>query len=469
VDKVIASAAAAVADVPDGATVAFGGFGVLQGWPNALITALRDHGARELTLILNTPGKGPLSTQPLFEAGLVRKVVASFAAYPGTPTPCEDLVRAGRVALEVVPQGTLAERLRAGGAGIPAFYTPVGAGTAAAAGKEQRTVDGRRCVLERALRPDVACVRAHRADRHGNLVYRRAGRSFSPLAAMAARCTIAEVDVVEEPGALDPDVVVTPGPWVDRIVRAGPPLDVATLREMRRAHGRRVASEPRPDAGGLPPDLMARRVALLLRPGEVVNLGLGLPTLVAEHLDPADGIVLHAENGLVGYGPAATPDVEDPDVYDAAGRLVTLPPGAACVDSVTAHALARGGRVTTVVLGAFEVSAAGDLANWQVPASGKGGIGGAMDLVAGGARVVVLAFHATRDGRAKLVRRCGYPLTARRCVREIVTDLARITVEPEGFVLRELAPGVALDDVRRRTGARFVVAPDCRTMPFERE
>src|SRR5438094_424443 len=177
-DKVARSAAAAVADVPHGATLLFGGFGVVQGWPNSLLLALRDHGARDLTVIFNTPGVGPLSAQLLAEAGLIRKVIASFAAYPTRPTPIEEQIKAGKIELELVPQGTLAERVRAGGAGIPGFYTPTGVGTLVAEGKERRTFGGREYILETALTADVAFVRArHRAplrERHPR--FRAAGR-----------------------------------------------------------------------------------------------------------------------------------------------------------------------------------------------------------------------------------------------------------------------------------------------------
>src|SRR3989442_2035661 len=180
-DKVVPSAAAAVADVPDGATLLFGGFGVVQGWPNSLLLALRDHGARDLTVIFNTPGVGPFSAQLLAEAGLIRRVIASFAAYPTRPTPIEEQIKAGRIELELVPQGTLAERVRAGGAGIPAFYTPTGVGTPDAEGKERRTFGGREYILETALTADYAFVRAHRADRHGNRLYRPGARNPHPL------------------------------------------------------------------------------------------------------------------------------------------------------------------------------------------------------------------------------------------------------------------------------------------------
>jgi 3-oxoacid CoA-transferase len=463
--KVVASAAAAVADVPDGASILFGGFGVVQGWPNSLLLALRDRGPRGLTVIFNTPGVGPLSAQLLAEAGLVRKVIASFAAYPTRTTALEERLKRGELEVELVPQGTLAERVRAGGAGIAAFYTPTGAGTEVAAGKEGRSFDGREHVLETALRADYAFIRAHRGDTAGNLVYRRGARNLHPPFATGARITVAEVDEVVEAGALDPERVVTPGIFVDRLIRTEHPLDVAEVRALSRRYGRGVAVEPRPEIGGLPPDLMARRAAMLLGNGEYVNLGLGLPTLLSNYVGERD-VVLHSENGMLGFGPLAEEGEEDVDLYNASGQLVRLVPGASFFDTAEAHGMARGGRVTTVVLGAFQVSERGDLANWRVPGTGKGGIGGAMDLAAGGARVVVVTYHTTRAGQPKLVRECDYPLTAHRCVREIVTDLAYLSVTTEGFLVRELAPGVPLERVRALTGAPLRAAPDLREMTF---
>ncbi len=468
-NKVVATARQAVADVRDGASVLIGGFGVVQGWPTSLLEALRDHGAGNLTLIANTPGVGPTSPQLLAEAGLVRKLVASYAVYPKQRTPMDAAIRAGRVELELVPQGTLIERIRAGGAGLAGFYTPTGVDTEVTRGREVREFDGRRFVLETALRADVALVRAARADRHGNLVYRRGSRNFNPLMATAGRVTIAEVDDVVEPGGLDPEAVVTPGAFVDRVVRCEHPLDVPALKALSRRWGRQWDLEARERATGprgIPPDLMVRRVARLLRPGEYVNLGLGLPTLTSSALDPAQDVVLHSENGMLGFGPLAGTGEEDIHCYNASGQLVRQQAGASYFDAASAFAMARSGRVGTVVLGAFQVSQHGDLANWNVPATGVGGIGGAMDLAAGAARIVVVMFHLTRDGVSKLVERCSYPLTAPRCVRTIVTDLALVDVEPDGFLLREVAPGVSAEQVREATAAPLRVAPEVSEMAF---
>jgi 3-oxoacid CoA-transferase subunit B len=271
-------------------------------------------------------------------------------------------------------------------------------------------------------------------------------------------------------GALDPEAIVTPGIFVDRVVRTEHPMDAATVGALARRFGKKWDLEvrERPDGPrGMPPDLMARRAARLLRRGEYVNLGVGLPTLVSSALEPAQAITLHSENGMLGFGPLlGDGDQVDLDRYNASGQLVTGREGESFTDSAEAFAMARAGRVSTIVLGGFQVSAEGDLANWRVPTTGVGGIGGAMDLAAGRARVIVLMFHCTREGAPKLVPRCTYPLTAARCVSTIVTDLAVIDVTADGFVAREVAPGVTLDEVRAVTGAPLRAAPDLREMEF---
>ena len=217
-EKVWPSADAAVADVRDGSTVLVGGF-TNVGVPWSLLDALVRRGARDLTAV-NTACLREINM--LLEAGLVRKVITSWPAYNDRTrrSVCEELWRAGKLELELSPQGTLAERLRAGGAGIPAFYTPAGVGTPLAEGKPHAEFDGRTYLLERGLRGDVALVRARRADRIGNLVYHGTARNFNPVMATAADLVIAEVDEIVEPGAIDPDVVVTPGLYVNRIVLA---------------------------------------------------------------------------------------------------------------------------------------------------------------------------------------------------------------------------------------------------------
>jgi 3-oxoadipate CoA-transferase, alpha subunit len=207
---------AAVADVADGATVLIGGFGT-AGQPVELIDALRRRGARDLTVVNNNAGNGDTGLAALLAAGLVRKIICSFPRQTDSWV-FDGLYRSGRIELEVVPQGTLAERMRAAGAGIGAFYCPTGVGTPLAEGKEVREIDGREYLLEYPLRGDVALVKAHLADTEGNLVYRRTARNFGPVMASAASVTVAQVERVLPAGGLDPEAVVTPGIYVDRVV-----------------------------------------------------------------------------------------------------------------------------------------------------------------------------------------------------------------------------------------------------------
>ena len=216
IDKIVQSMAEALAGIRDGAVVLIGGFGSI-GQPNALIEGLIEQGAKDLTVVANNAGVGHNGLARLMEVGRVRKIICS---YPRTSDPVvfEELYRAGRIELEVMPQGTMAERMRAAGAGIPAFYTPTSVGTLLAEGKELREFSGRQYVLETALAGDVALIEAWEADRWGNLTYRSSARNFNPVMAMAAKLTIAQAQHIVDLGALDPEKVPTPGIFVQRVV-----------------------------------------------------------------------------------------------------------------------------------------------------------------------------------------------------------------------------------------------------------
>jgi 3-oxoadipate CoA-transferase alpha subunit len=219
IDKIFPSAESALADVPDGATVMIGGFGN-AGMPTALIDCLIAQGATDLTIINNNAGNGDSGVAALIGAGRVRKIVCSFPRQADS-WHFDKLYRAGKLELELVPQGTLAERIRAAGAGIGAFYTPTAVGTRLAEGKETRRIDGRDYVLELPIHADYALIKADRADRWGNLTYRKTARNFNPVMATAARCTVAQVRETVALGELDPEAVVTPGIFVKRVVRIG--------------------------------------------------------------------------------------------------------------------------------------------------------------------------------------------------------------------------------------------------------
>jgi 3-oxoadipate CoA-transferase alpha subunit len=220
IDKRVASVAEALADVKDGSVVLLGGFGVV-GQPQELLFGLIESGARDLTIVSNNAGFGSPALPQLFATGRVAKLLCSFPR--PTPPAFEELYRAGKIKLEVAPQGTIAERIRAAACGVPAFYTPTSVGTRLGEGKEVREFDGRPYVMERALHADLALIQAWRADRWGNLTYRGTGRNFNPVMAMAADLTVVQTRHMVELGELDPETIVTPGIFVDRVVKVDSP------------------------------------------------------------------------------------------------------------------------------------------------------------------------------------------------------------------------------------------------------
>ncbi len=219
ISKIFNSLRESLSDIPDGASIMVGGFG-LAGQPKELIDALLDQGAKDLVIINNNAGNGDTGLAALLAAGRVRKIVCSFPRQSDSHV-FDALYRAGKIELELVPQGNLAERIRAGGAGIGAFFTPTAAGTLLAEGKEQRNINGRDYVLEYPLQADYALIKALKGDRWGNLVYRKTARNFGPIMASASRITVAQVDEIVELGALDPEAIVTPGLFVQRVVALG--------------------------------------------------------------------------------------------------------------------------------------------------------------------------------------------------------------------------------------------------------
>lgn len=227
INKQVASAAEAVRDVFDGATIMVGGFGE-AGSPIELIHALIDQGAKDLTVVSNNTGSGEVGLAALLKAERVSKVICSFPRTANS-TVFPDLYRSGKTELELVPQGTLAERIRAGGAGIPGFYTPAAVGTPLAEGKESREFDGKEYILERGLKADFALIKGRIADTHGNVIYNRTARNFGPPMAMAANVSIVQALEVVEAGSIDPEIVVTPGIFVDRVVQVANPVHESEL------------------------------------------------------------------------------------------------------------------------------------------------------------------------------------------------------------------------------------------------
>lgn len=480
--KLFKDADEAVADIQPGSVVLSAGFG-LCGIAETLIQAMQKRGSKSLhslTAVSNNAGiEGVGGLAHLTQNGQVNKLIISFL---GNNKALEKQYLSGGIEIELCPQGTLAERIRAAGAGIPAFYTPTAVNTLLQDGKipakfdqegkaigygqkrEVREFNGKKYLMETALSGDVAIIRAHKVDEAGNCVFRYTTKAFGSIMAKAARLTIVEAEEIVPIGTFDADEVDLPGIFVDRIVPATAPknIEIKKLRDTSKSS----------NATGLKKNdhraRIARRAAKELKHGYYVNLGVGIPTTAASYVPEGVKVWLQSENGILGMGPHPTEETVDADIVNAGKETVELLPGASTFDSAESFGMIRGGHVDVSILGALQVSASGDLANYMVPGKVFKGMGGAMDLVSNPeeTKVVVATEHVAKDGSSKIVQECKLPLTGAKCVSTIITDLCVFEVNRERgtLTLTEKAPGVSVDEIRSKTDATFEVAPDLKDM-----
>ncbi len=428
--------------VKDGDTLLQGGFG-MTGNPIHLMHALADIGTKNLSFIGNNTGEAGLGGGRLLRNGQLKKIIGSF--FTSNPEAVK-AAQSGAVEYELLPQGTLAEAIRAGGAGIGGFYTPTSANTLIAKGKKTMMLDGKKQVLIEGIRGNVAFIRAWKADKAGNLQYRMTEQNFNRAMATAADLVIVEVEHIVEVGEIEPEFVHTPGCFVDYLVQCHTSLE--DLGSSASVGSSKKVSESRMN--------MAKRAFAELKKGDVVNLGIGIPTLVADLIKSEDGIILHTENGMLGVGPAPTDGGGAMDYPVNAGKVpVTALKGSSYFDSAESFGMIRGGHVDVAIMGGLEVDEKGNLANWAVPGKPLLGVGGAMDLASGAKKLIVTLSHADPDGTSKIVPKCTLPLTAIGVVDLIITELAVFNFQKGKLTLIELMPGVSLEEVKSKTKARF--------------
>jgi 3-oxoacid CoA-transferase len=439
----IISTKEAAAKVKDGDILLQGGFG-MTGNPIHLMHALAETGTKNLTFIGNNVGEVGLGGGRLLRNGQIKKMIGSF--FTSNPEAVK-AAQMGNVEYELLPQGTLAEAIRAGGAGIGGFFTPTSAGTLIAKGRKTMTIDGKKQVFIKGIRGNVAFIRAWKGDTAGNLTYRMTEQNFNKAMATAADLVIAEVEHIVPVGEIEPENIHTPSCFVDFLVQAHTTLE--DLGSSASVGSGKKASESRMN--------MAKRAFAELNTGDVVNLGIGIPTLVADLIKPEHGIILHTENGMLGVGPAPTDGGGAMDYPVNAGKIpVTALQGSSYFDSADSFAMIRGGHVDVAIMGGLEIDEKGNLANWAVPGKPLLGVGGAMDLASGAKKLIVTLTHADPDGTSKVVPKCTLPLTAMGVVDLVITDLAVFNYQNGKLTLIELMPNVSLEEVRAKTKAKFV-------------
>lgn len=473
--KVVASSKIAVSDIKSGDRIMVGGFGIC-GVPENLLRELSNRKeVQDLHVISTNGGVKDFGIGVLMQT---KQLKALTASYVGENKLLEEQYFKGEVELNLTPQGTLAEKIRAGGMGVPAFLTPTGIGTLVQEGqmptllnpldplgpprkrsspKNTLIYEGKQYVVEVSISADFALVKAWKADTLGNLVYRKTARNFNADMALAAKCTIAEVEEIVEAGELGPDEIHTPGIFVQRVVKGE--MFEKRLENIRKPGQKGRIDDPKKAR-------IARRAAEECKENMYINLGIGIPNLITEFIPKSKKVTVHTENGMLGVGPYPEYGKEDPDLISAIKEAVAETPGCSYFSSSESFAMVRGHHVDLTFLGAMQVDEHGNISNWIIPGKMVKGMGGAMDLVSSGGKVVVTMEHVTKNGEKKILQYDKLPFTGKGVISKVITDMGVFEFDQNGMVLKEIYHDVSLEDLKKNTDANFRVDDSLRVIDY---